>query len=461
MSAHAHHRNGSKLAHRVDKLFDLAELVHRKLTVAKHDSPGVAIIRELLQVVYATTLKTEESETLRFSIAYVDPAHPDPDPPLRHVADHWRCVGLTSRIPFDPRNLAKLSKGADPATTMLAVHRDGNGELFIWGLIDQVAVHALRFLTWETDHGPGTPGSFYITANGVADVTVGRDYGILGLLKQEQIVEKFDNVFREGPVRELLGKSLEASLKAIQAVHPGVSKSEVKKWLLPDRVTTISRILLQMQSYKHGGALLITPELTDDLNLKYDLPYDRLPHALICHTREGIRAENARHEIYEHMIPAGEAIPIDSFKEYAQAENNWREGLAELAACVRFVASLSRLDGLVLMRPDLSVVGFGVEILGPDEINDLYIAEDECGTRLRQATSNHYGTRHRSMMRYCNAHRDALGFVVSQDAFIRGIRRVGNKLLMWENIQVRNEFDPDSSAEQICPHCENFAGHSH
>src|SRR5258708_24331688 len=62
MPAHAQHGNGRKSLYRVDKLLDLAELVHHKLIVAKHDSPGVPIIRELLQVVYETTLKTEELE---------------------------------------------------------------------------------------------------------------------------------------------------------------------------------------------------------------------------------------------------------------------------------------------------------------------------------------------------------------------------------------------------------------
>jgi hypothetical protein len=448
------------IEHRVDNLLDLAKLAHRKLLLGKHHSPGVNVIRTLLQIVYSTTLKTEEAEALRCTIAYIDPVRPDPDPPLRHVADHWRCISLGERIPCDPRNLAKLSKGADPATTILAVHSDNAGEPFIWGLVDQVAVHALRFLTWETDRGPGTPGSFYITANGVADVTVGLDYEILGALKQETIIEKFDNVFGEGPVRKLLGKSLEESLEHIRQTYPDVSSTDVRRWLVPDRIAVISRILLQIQSYKHGGALLITPDSTDDLNLKYRVDYDRLPDALVHRTLAGIRLEDARHDIYSHALPDGSPVSAATFTEYAQAENNWREGLAELAGCVRFVASLSKIDGLILMRPDLSLLGFGVEILGADDLDMVNVAEDEPATHLREIKANHFGTRHRSMMRYCNKHPGALGFVVSQDAFIRAITRVTNKLVMWENIRVRNEFESDRSSQEICPHCENFAKHA-
>lgn len=61
------------------------------------------------------------------------------------------------------------------------------------------------------------------------------------------------------------------------------------------------------------------------------------------------------------------------------------------------------------------------------------------------------------MMRYCSSHPGALGFVVSQDGFVRAITRVGSKVVMWENIRVRNEFESDTSKQEVCPHCENFA----
>lgn len=408
-------------------------------------------------MVYLTTLKTEEAESLTCTVAYVDPTCPEPEPPRRHVADHWRCTSLGEPVPCDPRNLAKLSKGADPTTTILAVHADTSGELFIWGLIDQVAVHALRFLTWETDHGPSTPGNFYVTATGVADLTVGLDYEILGALKQDAIIEKFDNVFGGGPVLRLLGASFGDSLTAIRESYPDVDSHDVQRWVTVDRIAVISRILLQIQSYKHGGALLITPESADDLNLKYRLTYDRLPEALVRRTLTGMRLEDARHAIYDHALPDADSISPAMFREYAQAENNWREGLSELAGCVRFIASLSKIDGLIMMRPDLKLLGFGVEILGANEIDKVFIATDESATRLREIKANHFGTRHRSMMRYCSSHPGALGFVVSQDGFVRAITRVGSKVVMWENIRVRNEFESDTSKQEVCPHCENFA----
>ncbi|MDJ0365921.1 hypothetical protein QMK33_12225 [Hymenobacter sp. H14-R3] len=41
------------------------------------------------------------------------------------------------------------------------------------------------------------------------------------------------------------------------------------------------------------------------------------------------------------------------------------------------------------------------------------------------------------MFAYCWNHAGSLGFVVSQDGDIRAITRVGDKLIMWENIKVQ------------------------
>jgi hypothetical protein len=45
------------------------------------------------------------------------------------------------------------------------------------------------------------------------------------------------------------------------------------------------------------------------------------------------------------------------------------------------------------------------------------------------------------MMRYCFAHPKSVGFVVSQDGEIRAMTRVGNRLIMWENLKVLSYLD--------------------
>jgi hypothetical protein len=97
------------------------------------------------------------------------------------------------------------------------------------------------------------------------------------------------------------------------------------------------------------------------------------------------------------------------------------------------------VDGLVVMDRNLAVRGYGVEITNAEEPESLYIASDRMASpaKLRPALYNHYGTRHRSMMRYCFQNPGSVGFVVSQDGEVRVITKVGESLVMWENIKLK------------------------
>lgn len=155
--------------------------------------PDLAVIRQMIDVVYVTSMKREEARELRCTALYIDPKNPDPDPGERVPAEKWSIAAFPKPLPFDPQTLAKLSAAADPRSTMLAVHGT-KSDLRIWGLVDQVALHSMRYATWETWHGAAFPGVFYVTSNGVADVSVGREYSTLGVLRQDAMVDRFDDV---------------------------------------------------------------------------------------------------------------------------------------------------------------------------------------------------------------------------------------------------------------------------
>ncbi len=106
-----------------------------------------------------------------------------------------------------------------------------------------------------------------------------------------------------------------------------------------------------------------------------------------------------------------------------------------------FTSLLTRVDGLVLMNPSLEVMGFGVEIICPHEPMAIFLAGDSKASseKLRPISYHHYGTRHRSMMRYCARKPGSLGFVISQDGDIQVITNVNGHLVVWENIKLHRE----------------------
>src|SRR5580658_7685203 len=132
----------------MDQISALAKLVDRKLTARKLCSPGVSLVRQFLQVMYTTSMKKEESEPLKCAAVYLDPSKPEKA--VSPLPDSWKAFQLEDSVPFDTRHLGKISHAVDPNAVVLAVHSDEQGRLYVWGLIDQVAVHALRMATGES-----------------------------------------------------------------------------------------------------------------------------------------------------------------------------------------------------------------------------------------------------------------------------------------------------------------------
>src|ERR1043166_2689874 len=87
---------------------------------------------QLLEVVFFFSLTREEGVPVRCALLIIDPANPDPKPPLQPSERRWRCVPLEEPILVTVAALAKIALAADPWSTALAVHHDGES-WFVWG----------------------------------------------------------------------------------------------------------------------------------------------------------------------------------------------------------------------------------------------------------------------------------------------------------------------------------------
>jgi hypothetical protein len=105
--------------------------------------------------------------------------------------------------------LVKLSKAADPWSSCLAAYYSKDGELFIWGMVDQT-VHFNRQMVRESDPGGyAPPGLFQVVALGIADVSVYRRFGFVARLAQDTLLKKQANVFWEGPISDRIWDSID------------------------------------------------------------------------------------------------------------------------------------------------------------------------------------------------------------------------------------------------------------
>lgn len=176
------------------------------------------------------------------------------------------------------------------------------------------------------------------------------------------------------------------------------------------------------------------------LLVKHKITYNRLRTALQRHsvaTAEQLITGGIITD--EYMEKDIEDMPVALHVDEAIAGYDLEEIRNELGGIIWFVSLLTRVDGLVLLNHNLEVQGFGVEITEADEPSEIYAAGDPWASDslLKKIDYQQYGTRHRSMMRYCAKFPGSVGFVISQDGDVRVMTKVDSRLVVWENIQLQ------------------------
>ena len=98
----------------------------------------------------------------------------------------------------------------------------------------------------------------------------------------------------------------------------------------------------------------------------------------------------------------------------------------------RFIASLTAVDGAVVLTDSLRIIGFGAEVTasfsGGDKVHVAHTAE---ATKTRVVRFAEYGTRHRSAFRFVASMEPSVGFIMSQDGGVKAVKQIGSKLVMW------------------------------
>ena len=426
-------------------LSDFVSNVHAALPGTR-GRPTEKVLRSLLETMYFASLRTEEAEPVAFHIVYLDPKNPDPRPPSRIVQDRWSCTPFNQRIAFTASTVAKIAKATDPRSSSLAVYHDDDGSLFIWGLIDQGNSY-YDFVHYNVDSGPERPGFFQASIIGAGQIAVYRGYELLADYRVDTLRPDLLEVLERGPVHSALKSGLDRFVSSVRAAIPSDVYQARGHWdtsLQRDWLTALRRILLRIQQYRHGGAILIT-DSTADLNVKYELHYDRLRSCLYRRAVNTITCTHARDAIFEDYLEKGSKdIPTSLYLDQSVASTDLDDNCVEFDGVIWFISLLSRVDGLVLLTPDLGVSGFGVEIQTstmPARVTKAKSAS-AAQSSLTEVDYFYFGTRHRSMMRHCGAHPGSVGFVISQDGDVRAMLKVKNDVVMWDNVKLRlDDFD--------------------
>lgn len=452
----------------------LASLVAHRLPTFGVVAPSDTILVRLFETIYFASLKTNESKPCRCTINFVHPCSEDSNSSTKSHTSGWTVVPFDEPIPLTVRSLLKLADAVDPNVSSVAISNDEDENLFIWGMVDQEIRYG-DYVALTATVDPKRAGIFQATITGVGSVAVYKDFSLLGSLEQDSLISDYHDVLWEGPLHNRLRNNLDANLRDELASQHGedalTHMSQVKDELLIRWQNSICRTLFNMQQYGHGGGLIIAPqspgrELHDrgwpknnrpqsDLIVKYNLLYDRLPKSLLRLAQHHILKRQTNKTIAAHCSSSDKTVPCDVHFESIQSQSELDRQRRELLGCVRFIASLSRVDGFVLMDRNLVVHGFGVETRSNSPLLEVDVAGDANATPglFRKVPLSQFGTRHRAMLRYCDANEGALGFVISQDGDIRATMKHHGKLILWENINVQLAYRAENRGSLI----DNFS----
>ncbi len=429
---------------------DLAQVVFHELQRRYYESsegdaacPSLEVLTNLFEMMYFASMSTEEGEPIRFHVVYLDPDIPDAHLAAMSPADRWTSVRFGESIPATIPNLVKLAMASDPRTSSLALYRDAAGHLLVWGLVDQGNRYH-DYITHAVGRSYERPGLFQANIIGIGRLSADIGYERIAELWMDSLRSIPHDVLAEGPIRDSLQPGIRSFIDAVRGGLPeGVYERPLDRdtSLTGEWLSSLSRLLLRVQSLRHGGAVLITPDTSRrGLDIKYAVEYPRFRSALQEDALFRIREANARDKIAEEYLERGaEEIPVGLYREQVIRSHQWEKRQNELDGTIGFISLLTRVDGLVLMDNNLDVHGFGVMIGSGEDPSEVYIAGDSRATQSewRGLDPDHYGSRHRSMMRYCAHNPGSVGFVFSQDGDVRAMTEVRGRVVMWENLRLR------------------------
>ena len=419
---------------------DLAVYVYRRLADTPQ-RPSSRILDEIFHTLYLASLRREEGTPITCSIAYVNPRNPDPLPPATIRDPRWTFTKFRSPVDYSSSQLTKLAFAADPTSSCLVVYPNRKGVLQIWGLLDQQGGFQ-SMLSYEAKRGLSPPGVFHVQILEAGHLVVMDGPKLLAELNGDHLVEDSVDVFINSAIRKKLRCGFDKRIKNISAIveQQGYEvDSDLFAYAYPQWIKIIRRILLRARTFSQGGAFLFTDSMRKSrLSVKYDINYDRIPILF----ENYISYSSIEHQSHDHILDMnGGSNHLDPEMYLSNTEANYLHEDANdaISGAVAFIASLSRVDGLVLLDYDLNVHGFGCEITAKgDKKCQAYHATHSSPTKgkLRRLDIQGFGTRHRSMVRYCMEDKNSVGFVVSHDGPVRAISSTSSRLYFWDNVQL-------------------------
>jgi hypothetical protein len=418
---------------------------HVILRGAESSLPDPDILRQLMGTLYHVSLLTEESRKLAVRISFLMPEDFNNRGPGDQVI-HDPPVAFSTPREFTVSEVMRLAPALDPTQSVLVVcpsdvlKFDSRSSLAVWGIMHlgedwwrftsgrgSGALVPPRCLTLST-FAPGT-----ITAT-VAGMVIARLEG-----------GEISGAPAQGLMAGAIGRFLESG--ADRLYQDTVKRLGLQRFSQrPDEESLPARLFYKIfenilrfaAEHRHGAAFAILPDgiaaddarLRDRIKMKYAVESPNIWSELVD--------ECVAYRRYFDLVSKKDNAPAAELKEMNIWEKIWEDKQRRITALESFVASLSGVDGIVVLSKGCRLLGFGGEITVPMlDLAEVKRAEDANATKLTTVQTDSFGTRHRSAFRLCSSFEDCVVLIVSQDGAARAVKKVGQDVVLWNSVDLR------------------------
>jgi len=425
---------------------DLARFVRDRWRDVPEPSGGVdplpeaAALEGFFAACFQASMLREEERQVVFRAILAEPAlfAPEGRPP-----EGLQRLAFPRSLPFDPRELRRLSVAADPQRTLIGVWRDGEGGLRIWGLINS-GTRWLRNVYGGRRAGAPLPSAPVVHVNAPGSIEAYKGHELVGKLQGGRLsgsrLDPFESQWLPGQFSRLLEEFTERH----KAARNRARELSGERWAplepsLPRRITErmMKRVISVLRDARHGGTVIFVPlENTGDLSREHpyiDLRYRfadvrarlSFPH-LVVDILNRLAQLYGTTDQQEPGIVDWEEFEATTDDEIATLD----EALFETA---HLIAGLAAADGAVLMSKHNELLGFGGMISGrlPD-VESVGRSLDLEGEKVVEEGTGNVGARHRSAYRLAGALPGSVAVVISQDGGVRWVCQKGGRVTYWE-----------------------------
>jgi hypothetical protein len=425
---------------------DLAHFVRERWSAVPeppgvdYPSPDSEALEGFFDACYQASMLREEERQVVFRAILAEPTLFDPEgrPP-----EGLQRLAFPHPLPFDPREIRRLSVASDPQRTLIGVRQDGEGDLRIWGLINS-GTRWLRDIQGGRRAGVPLPSVPVVHIDAPGSIEAYKGHELIGKLQGGRLSGSRADPFQSAWLPGQFSGFLEELAQRHKAARNRALELSGEVWAslepnLPLRIAErmMKRVISVLRAARHGGTVVFVPTGTAGESSRehsyIDLRY-RFEDVLARRSFPDLVVDilNRLAQLYG-AVDKHEPRAV-GWREFETTTDDGIETLDEaLFETAHLIAGLAATDGAVVMSKHNELLGFGGMISGrlPD-VERVWRALDLEGDEVAEEQTGNVGSRHRSAYRLCGALPGVVAVVISQDGGVRFVCQRGGRVTYWE-----------------------------